>query len=595
MKSQYNNFKAALYVRALDIAPLKDDISPFIKRFEAINEFIRVDKVYLETHRDLTIPAKSTLIALKQYFNEKRIETSAGITVTILESDNLRAFCYSDPVLREKLKEIVTLSAELFNEIVFDDFFFTNCKCPLCIAGKGKKSWTEFRLETMTEASKEIVLKTAKAVNPKVEVVIKYPNWYEHFQGLGFNLKDQPSLYAGVYTGNETRDAMIRDQHLQPYESYLVSRYYENIKPGGNRGGWVDPHVALTLDRYAEQFWLTLFAKAPEITLFDFHSLHNPIKESQRGFWQGQGTSLSFDGLTAPVRDTDGSLNNRANMAVAAGAALTSVDKVLGELGTPLGVKSYKPYHSMGEDFLHNYLGMLGIPMDLEPEFPTEASTILLTESAKHDTRIVEKIEKQLSEGKCVIITSGLLKALQGKGLEQIVELECTDRIMTAGEYIIRKKAGIHRSEKLITVSIIHYLTNDSWEEASLVSKTSGTPLFHSAEYGRSKLYILTIPHDYNDLYQLPVPVLNRMKEVICRDHFVRLEAPAQVTLFLYDNDTFIVESFLDETVEINLIINNCFQTIKEVNSSLVLENKERISLSVKPHSYRVFKANRGS
>jgi hypothetical protein len=201
MKSQYNNFKAALYVRALDIAPLKDDISPFIKRFEAINEFIRVDKVYLETHRDLTIPAKSTLIALKQYFNEKRIETSAGITVTILESDNLRAFCYSDPVLREKLKEIVTLSAELFNEIVFDDFFFTNCKCPLCIAGKGKKSWTEFRLETMTEASKEIVLKTAKAVNPKVEVVIKYPNWYEHFQGLGFNLKDQPSLYAGVYTG----------------------------------------------------------------------------------------------------------------------------------------------------------------------------------------------------------------------------------------------------------------------------------------------------------------------------------------------------------------------------------------------------------
>jgi len=28
------------------------------------------------------------------------------------------------------------------------------------------------------------------------------------------------------------------------------------------------------------------------------------------------------------------------------------VDKFLGQLGNPIGIKSYKPYHSLGEDFL---------------------------------------------------------------------------------------------------------------------------------------------------------------------------------------------------------------------------------------------------
>jgi len=45
-------------------------------------------------------------------------------------------------------------------------------------------------------------------------------------------------------------------------------------------------------------------------------------------------------------------------------------------------VKSYKPFQSLGEDFLQNYLGMAGIPMDIVPVFPTEEKMILLTEEA---------------------------------------------------------------------------------------------------------------------------------------------------------------------------------------------------------------------
>ncbi len=86
-----------------------------------------------------------------------------------------------------------------------------------------------------------------------------------------------------------------------------------------------------------------------------------------------------------------------------AGYVFDQADGFLGKLGKPLGVMSYKPYHSSGEDFLHNYIGMVGIPIELTPEFPAGAKMIFLTESAKFDAAIVEKIKGQLTAGKDVV------------------------------------------------------------------------------------------------------------------------------------------------------------------------------------------------
>lgn len=74
----------------------------------------------------------------------------------------------------------------------------------------------------MTEAGRDLVLKPAKKVNPRVKVIIKYPNWYDHFQGLGFNLEEGPQLFDGVWTGTETRDP-AGNQHLQNYLAIILS------------------------------------------------------------------------------------------------------------------------------------------------------------------------------------------------------------------------------------------------------------------------------------------------------------------------------------------------------------------------------------
>jgi len=601
----YKNFNAAIYVRAYEVGEMTD-LNRLKEEFDVMSKYIKISKIYLETHRDLLTVDETTIRNARQFFEDRGIKTVGGITLTKNESNRFETFCYSRSEDRQKVKEIVEFTARLFDEFILDDFFFTNCKCDLCIKKKGKKSWTQYRLELLDDAARNLIIKPARTVNPKIKCIIKFPNWYEHFQGLGFNLETEPKIFDGIYTGNETRDAVLSDQHLQPYESYLIFRYFENIKPGGNDGGWVDTGGMRTLDRYAEQLWLTLFAKSPEMTLFDFRQLQRPIEESFRAPWQGQQTSFDFDTMIAPVRTADGTWPKETSIALAAGYALEKVDAVLSELGNPVGIKSYKPYHSSGEDFIHNYIGMAGIPMDLVPEFPAGEDVIFLAETAKFDPEIVTRIKGQLLEGKTVIITSGLLRALQGKGIEDIVEMQVTEHKAIVKDYLVRRNRIEGEQEMLIPQ--ISYLTNDSWEEVSAIDGPNGWPLFHSADYAKSKLYVLTIPDNFADLYNFPPEVWKNIKQIMMKNIFVRVDGPAGIALFVYDNHTFVTHSFRDEVAQVRIILDPQYTKLHDLNSGDVLSISERIKpglffgrkygedkaafdTQIKPHSYKVFRS----
>ena len=170
------------------------------------------------------------------------------------------------------------MAARHFDHVILDDFFFYTSKSNEDIKAKGKRSWTQYRLDTMRQAAKNLVLGPAKKINPKIKMIIKYPNWYEHFQGLGYDLDQEAHAFDDIYTGTETRDPYITDQLLQQYESYQIFRYFSNIRPdGGNLGGWVDVYSTRYVDRYAEELWDTLLAKAPEITLFNW----SPMSETR--------------------------------------------------------------------------------------------------------------------------------------------------------------------------------------------------------------------------------------------------------------------------------------------------------------------------
>jgi hypothetical protein len=526
---RYRNFELAIYCRVDDVRRMAEG-DWLSRHFDLLQKQLRVSKVYLETHRSRVMNDRETMLKAKRFFEERGVKTAGGITLVADEGREFRQFSYTDPADRKRVEEIVRFTAGLFDELILDDFFFTTTKRESDIAAKGSRSWSDFRLALMREAAQTLVVGPAKAVNPGIKVVIKYPNWYEHFPNAGFDLEKEPQIFDGIYTGNETRDATYTQQHLQEYQSYGIQRYFENVKPGGNGGGWVDPFGRGTLDRYAEQLALTLLAKAREVTLFCFSDLFEDI------------------------RQPDGSLQPASRVASVAADTFERVDAILGQLGNPVGVSAYKPFHSSGEDFLHSFLGNAGVPIELTPKFLEDRPLVFLNASAAKDPAIVSRIDRQLRAGKTVVVTTGLWRALAGKGIEQFAELELGDRKVLSHRFMPAWR-GVVEGSKDVLLPQLRYPTNDAWEEVTALDGPNGFPLVLHADYGKGRLVVLTVPDNFADLYELPPPVLDHIRGVLSQGLPVRLSGPSRVALFAYDNGGFVVHSFLPHAAAVDVIV----------------------------------------
>ncbi len=596
----YESFKVSIYVRAYEVDKMKD-MHWLDSTWTVISQQLKVDKIYLETHRDLLIVDDATLEQAKKFFHDRGIETAGGITYTINEANSFETFCYSNPEHRKMVQQIAEHTAKHFDEFILDDFFFTSCKSDFEIKAKGTQSWTDYRLKLMTEAGRNLVLKPAKKINPHVKVIIKYPNWYDHFQGLGFNLEEGPQLFDGVWTGTETRDP-AGNQHLQNYLSYNVIRYFDNLRPGYNGGGWVDSGgLNLGMDRYAEQLHLTMLSKTPEIILFAYNQLLGvKLSPRFRTPWQGMGTSFNYDEMTAPIRQPDGTVVQPTTMARIADVVLKQTDKLISKLGNPIGIKSYKPFHAAGDDFLQNYLGMIGLPMDMHPTFPEDQQVVLLTAQAAKDPEIATKIKKQLQSGREVVITSSLLKAIPEK-IAEVSELRCTDLKALVNDF--GRYGQVTRD--LLIPQVLYY-TNDAWEMVSagrpLRGGVSGYPILLRAPYATGNLYVLTIPDDMGNLYDYPADALNEIRRVMSKDLGVYLEAPSKVGLFVYDNKTLVVENFNDEPVEVCVVTDDKVMKLENLEDATLLSPlpserldtkrapKNSFRMLLLPHSYKAFK-----
>src|SRR5512138_1953935 len=89
--------------------------------------------------------------------------------------------------------------------------------------------------------------------------------------------------------------------------------------------------------------------------------------------------------------------------------------------------------------------------------------------------------------------------------------------------------------------------------------------MLHKAGYSKDSLYVLTIPDNFADLYRLPAPTLNGIRQALSKDVDVRMEGPSNVALFAYDNGSFIVESFLAEPVKMNLVLAPRFSQLEDL------------------------------
>ncbi|MBQ2032441.1 MAG: hypothetical protein II483_09575 [Lachnospiraceae bacterium] len=489
----YKNFRTVVYIPAEVAAKFTQESLAGDLAF--LQKYIGLDKVYLETHRNNIDVEDAQLAMIKDYLESRGVTVSGGITTTINDFEGVEAgkqrlfgtFCYTDPAMRARLKEISERTAGIFDEIILDDFYFTNCTCERCIREKGDRDWVTFRRELMKDVSENLVVGPAKAVNPGVRMIVKYPNWRESYHFTGYVPEVQRDIFDATYTGTETRSPAYTDQHLPEYLSYSLVRYMENAWPGRNGGGWFDTYACWSTDRYLEQAYLTAFAKAKELMHF-------------------QWSDLIDNAFVAPM-----------------GVQLRKIDAMMEGLGNPTGVPVYIPFASSGENHLEMRLGMLGVPMEPTPFFPGEAPRMLLTESSLADPDIVEKLESYVRAGGVAVVTSGFFReagdAMRAAGL---TEARLTGRKIPVTRYHITGSfAGFAEHRKPALYPEIVHGNNDSWSLLNGGDSDVHSTLFLRRAYGAGRLYILAVPELDADLYTMPKAAIDVVKRVLTGGEYV--------------------------------------------------------------------------
>ena len=570
-QGHYKSFIVSTYATQRTVqALMSGDLDPAAS-WSNLTRNLKIDKIYIEVMRNHTLVDEAGLERLKKFYQSQGVQVCGGLAFSVSETNGYQGFDYADPENREFAKKAVELAARHFNEILLDDYFFFDRKTDYDIKAKGNKSWTQYRLETMREVAADLIVKPAKAVNPGCKVVIKMANWYDQYAGMGNDTEKVPFIADGMFAGTESRLWVGQEQHLQPYLSYDIMRFMDNLKPGVNQGGWVDQGGAFPVDRYSEQLLDTVFARCPEMCCFNYSGMLRviPAFAITNRAWADQPTSLNL----AEVRKTIGPDEDLIFADIAA-YTLSQVDEVLTHVGKPVGIKTYTPCHATGEEFLHDYLGMIGLPMDILPQFPADAGMVLLTEQAKFDPDIIQKIKARLEAGKSVCVTSGFVRAMQGKGIEDLCELETTGVTVPVRRFTFAGgpgspfrgrgfgQGGTNRFEAprdILIPEIKYYniLTHDAWGDALGISPGGTTyPFLLSCDYSKGKLYVLTIPNDPADLYALPPAVLSVIRASVGSAEPVRIDnAPAQVSLFRYDNNAFIVQNYLPAAAAVTVSV----------------------------------------
>jgi hypothetical protein len=362
-----------------------------------------VTKVYIETFRSDYLAPRETLRRAKERFLAAEFDVSGCVTTTIVGKKstgwNLIS-CYTDAGTQDRLREIFEFTAELFDEIMIDDFWFTDCQCADCNTARQSKTvtigektypvpgdtWEDYRCELMVHLSRDRILAPARRVNPKTRLIIKYPQWYDRFHERGYEVVRETADFDRIWVGTETRDYDdARWGGTPQYEGYFIMRWLGGI--GGEKcgGGWFDPY-GTTEKTYVEQARQTVLAGAKESLLFCYGSL-----------LKGTGPA-NVEALRPCIPE------------------LLQVAEEVGRRQV-VGVAAYKPpnSHPEKEPRVFDFVGMMGLPLVPCHEFPDDAKAAFFSVHALKDPKLPEKLSKLIARGVPVLVTDGLAQRLDGR------------------------------------------------------------------------------------------------------------------------------------------------------------------------------------
>jgi hypothetical protein len=371
------------YMTAHEVAKL--DLAP--EAFAVVVDRLRglgITRVFVEVYRGGFIVPVDTLATVRDAYAAAGFEVYGGIAtvpggdVGVRQEGPLGWFNWQNEKTQRDLAAIMRAAAPVFSHFIVDDFLCTGDVSAESREAKGDRSWSEYRRDLLTRVAEESLVGPARAANPDIHMIIKYPQWYDLFHVFGYDVVAKPPLFDEVYIGTETRGARTqRYGFVQPYEGFVNFRWLSALAGEKTGGAWFD-HGDTGDHDFVEQAYQSVVAGAKELVLFHFGALMEGHPDHPR------------------LVDAFPTLVELAK-AVAA-------DPVHGAVG-------YKPPHSdAGHDlYLMDFIGMLGVPLIPSPTFPSDAAVVFLPTQAATDRDIQSKVMAWVGEGRTLIMTAGFL------------------------------------------------------------------------------------------------------------------------------------------------------------------------------------------
>ncbi|HMK37713.1 MAG TPA: hypothetical protein VK569_00140 [Bacteroidota bacterium] len=529
------HLKYAIYFTSQDVDSLLADQARFKKTMDYFAP-VKAVHVYLEGagRGDVNVPL------LKKIADRLR---AMGIRVSgaMVPVGQRGPSTYNNPEDMAALEKRMRSLAQVFDDIILDDWLFTTATDDKSVEDRGNRSWADYRTKLILEQAKKFIIGPAREVNPQARVIIKYPNWYEGHRDNGYDVYYEDLLFDKMAVGIETRDRMIHDQHIPIYSGYVFQKWWSGVDPGKWVGSWLDNYdMKGNANDYNAQVWQAVLAGSPEIILWCAGQLYptNPSSDVYPRFVE----------------------------------LLPEFDRVAGLLsGSPRGVPDYLPYGSTGEYNIFGYLGMAGIPQAPVAQFPSESKSAIFTlhscseSSTGPDTMLAEKMIDRLRNGKDVFMTWGLWKKLRNTEFKNTLNLLDAGGSVTSDGFRIRQ--GWFRQELVKAARPFSFprIETTTWpyvRDVAVVLDDYDYGVLLHVQYLKGNIYVLNMPDNSYDLLRLPAQALNAIRRPFHEELGVELDGPGGVALYMYGAETegspaasgqYVLYNMSDETAPMKL------------------------------------------
>lgn len=371
-----------------------------VRRLKDLN----IEKVILEVFRSGQIATVEQLRTARDFLQGQGFQVRGGIATVpgknfgVPQQGKLTWFNWQNPKTGQDLETLMQSVSPLFEEFVVDDFLCTGDEGSDSVAARQERSWSQYRMDLLVDAARRFLIRPARTANPKIRMIIKFPQWYDRFHLFGYDVLRQPSQFDEVWIGTETRGQYTqRYGFVQPYEGFISYRWMRSLVGEKLNAGWFDHGDCDALD-FLEQAYQTTLGGATEIILFNF----NDIEREHPG-----------------------------------GSLLKQHTPVLRELAREVsrhpvqGITAYKPADSDagGDLYLMDYIGMMGIALIPSAHFPDKERTVFLPTQAAKDSRILPQLEAMMDRQPIVLMTSGFLaESVDGRKIARWAGVKLPDR-----------------------------------------------------------------------------------------------------------------------------------------------------------------------